>query len=145
MNYRATPHSTTGRSPAKLLFGRKMNIMLPQVQTSPASSRHLIDTDFMAKSKMKTYADRRTHAKSHAIKVGNTVLLKVKREGKLMLPYKQGRRKRGGRRGNCPPLPYNILKKRGKRGRLWSLKLVLQIYIFLKLCSTINLYNLDHH
>ena len=37
---------------------------------------------------MKAYADKRTHAKSHAIKVGDTVFFKVKREGKLMLPYK---------------------------------------------------------
>ena len=48
---------------------------------------------------MKTYTDRRTHAKSHAIKVGDTVLLKVKREGKLMLPYK--------------PIPYKVITVKG--------------------------------
>ena len=95
MNYRATPHSTTGKSPAKLLFGRKMNIMLPQVQISPAHSQDLIGTDFMAKSKMKTYAGKRTHAKSHSIKIDDTVLLKVKWEGTLMLP--------------CKPISYKVI------------------------------------
>ena len=31
-NYRATPHSTTGISPAELLFGRKLTVKLPEVR-----------------------------------------------------------------------------------------------------------------
>ena len=30
-NYRATPHSTTGKTPAELLFGRKMRTKLPEI------------------------------------------------------------------------------------------------------------------
>ena len=32
MMYRSTPHSTTGLSPAELLFGRKIRTKLPQLQ-----------------------------------------------------------------------------------------------------------------
>ena len=32
MMYRSTPHSTTGVSPAELLFGRKIRTKLPQLQ-----------------------------------------------------------------------------------------------------------------
>ena len=39
LNYRATPHSTTGFSPAKLFFGRKIFLKAPQIQTSPWSDR----------------------------------------------------------------------------------------------------------
>ena len=53
----------------------------------------------MTKSKMKTYADKRTHAKSYLIKVDDTILLKVKQEGKLMLPYK--------------PIPYKVITVKG--------------------------------
>ena len=31
LNYRATPHSTTGKSPSELLFGRKIQSKLPRI------------------------------------------------------------------------------------------------------------------
>ena len=33
LHYRATPHSTTGRSPAELLFNCKLQTKLPQIST----------------------------------------------------------------------------------------------------------------
>lgn len=35
LNYRATPHSTTGKSPGKLLFGRQIRTYIPEVTVSP--------------------------------------------------------------------------------------------------------------
>ena len=34
--YRATPHPTTGKSPAELLFARKFRTKLPDIRTNPA-------------------------------------------------------------------------------------------------------------
>ncbi len=43
-NYRATPHQTTGTSPAELLFGRPINIKLPALH-SPVINDTLRQTD----------------------------------------------------------------------------------------------------
>ena len=56
-NYRTTLHSTTGTSPAELLFGRRLNNKLPDV--------HRYDTS--QKMKMKEYADRRRSTKQTSL------------------------------------------------------------------------------
>ena len=48
-NYRATPHSTTGVSPAELLFGRKMIIKLPELVPPSPSRDQLVDIDLHKK------------------------------------------------------------------------------------------------
>ena len=40
LNYRATPHSTTGKSPSELLYNRKIQTKLPQVTVENESSLH---------------------------------------------------------------------------------------------------------
>ena len=42
-NYRATPHSTTGISPAQALYGRNIRIKLPEVpdNTPPQSPKEI--------------------------------------------------------------------------------------------------------
>ena len=52
-NYRATPHSTTGTSPAELMFGRKIRTKLPQRPSQPRSDDHVRRRDEAQKAKMK--------------------------------------------------------------------------------------------
>jgi hypothetical protein len=98
-NYRATPHSTTGISPAELLFGRKLTVKLPEVvPTSPSRSK-FADIDLKKKEKMKEYADTAAKAKPHSFQVGDTVLVRQKRVNKLSSPYNKH--------------PYTIVKIKG--------------------------------
>lgn len=82
VNFRATPHPTTGKSPAELLFGRKFRTRLPDVRPNPAQNRPDIiearERDTAAKAKMKAYKDERCHAKPHTIRAGDSVMLKRK-------------------------------------------------------------------
>ena len=64
LSYRSTPHTITGESPAKLLFGRDIRSKLPGIDdVCPASK----DTEFLGrdherKQKTKDYVDNRRHA-----------------------------------------------------------------------------------
>jgi transposase InsO family protein len=78
LNYRATPHSSTKVAPATLLFGRNIQTTLPSMSLE-SHERTIIANDREAKSKMKTYADRKAWVKDANFKIGDPVLLK--REG----------------------------------------------------------------
>ena len=64
MIYRATPHLSTGVSPAELFFGRRIKTKLPHVNVKPPSS--ILDTacerDRDHKQRTKEYADKVQHA-----------------------------------------------------------------------------------
>ncbi|CAB4025058.1 Transposon Ty3-I Gag-Pol poly, partial [Paramuricea clavata] len=75
LNYRATAHCTTGKSPAVLLFGREIRTKLPSLNTS--------QRDRCQKAKMKKYADEKRRAAPSNIKRGDKVLLKQERKNKL--------------------------------------------------------------
>ena len=81
-SYRATPHPTTGKSPAELLYGRKFYTTLPDMRTDPASERkdilEALAEDEVQKEKMKAYKDSSRNVKPHSIKEGDLVLLKRK-------------------------------------------------------------------
>ena len=75
-NYRATPHSSTGKPPATVLFNRPMRVKIPDVPSSeedPASIRH---RDMLAKEKMKSYADRKAYVKPSNLTTGDKVLVR---------------------------------------------------------------------
>ena len=82
-NYRATPHSTTGVSPAELLFGRKLVVKLPELITTAPSRSSIADTDMTHKAKMKAYADAKSKAHPHSLKIGDTVFVREQRKHKL--------------------------------------------------------------
>ena len=66
LNYRTTPHCTTGFAPAELLFNRKVRNKLPQLTSSnQAKGQKVKENDDNAKVKMNVYAD--TKIKSKAI------------------------------------------------------------------------------
>ena len=80
--YRATPHSTTNISPAEALNNRELKIPLPSVVDFPQQRTHdsLRQRDLQKKEKMKEYADQRQHSKDNDLKVGDTVLVRKKKE-----------------------------------------------------------------
>jgi hypothetical protein len=96
--YRATPHSTTGKSPSELLNGRKLKSTLPQILRDQSSSE-LRERDTKKKGEMKEYADKHNHAKEANLDVGDKVLLKQPKQNKLSTPFK--------------PEPYEIQEKKG--------------------------------
>jgi transposase InsO family protein len=85
LNYRATPHVTTGVSPSALLFNRVINTKLPQLSSvnKTESDKVIRERDGEAKAKMKLYADKMRKAKSSEIQVGDAVLLKQRKQTKL--------------------------------------------------------------
>ena len=90
-NYRATPHSMTGVSPAEALFGRKIKVKLPEIYLSKPNNTHLDNkirtNDSLNKKKIKAYADKKRRATMPDIRVGDTVLCRQRRQNKMMTFY----------------------------------------------------------
>ena len=108
-NYRATPHTTTGRAPADLIFQkREFRVRLPQLAVKIADIG-LTDKEAGQKSKMKFYADRKSTIQDCSIAVNDSVLLKQKRLRKCMPYYESEPYKVIERKGNM------ISAKRGGR------------------------------
>ena len=88
LQYRTTPHSTTGVSPAELLFNRTVKGKLPILQKRSILNRHreARQNEASKKEYHKRYADSRRNTKKSAIKVGDCVLVRQQRRDKLT-PY----------------------------------------------------------
>jgi len=85
--YRATPHPSTGYTPAHLLFGRKIRTRLP----NPMRKENLVVVDAMlndskAKAVQKKYKDAKSYVKPHTIEINDQVLLK-QQQTKSNSPY----------------------------------------------------------
>ena len=82
MHFRATPHPTTGKPPAELLFGRKFVTTLPDLRSNPARGRKDVqearECDRIKKEKMKAYKDGKNNVRPTNLQVGDKVLLKRK-------------------------------------------------------------------
>ena len=80
--HRATPHSTTKKSPAELLFNRKFITTLPDIRANPAAVRKDIlearEADAQEKENMKRIKDDKANVVQHSIKKGSKVLLRRK-------------------------------------------------------------------
>ena len=89
LNYRATPHTTTGFPPSELLFNCKIRAKLPQVvKISDKSKDDMVhQTDDIAKAKMKLNTDRSRQAKKSTIQIGDMVLLRQKKMIKLTAKF----------------------------------------------------------
>lgn len=79
----STPHSTTGKSPAQLLFHRQLRDKLPSITHTSVQRDTIADKDAEAKARGKEIADKSRRAKPSTIRVGDEVLLKAKKTGKL--------------------------------------------------------------
>ena len=86
--YRCTPHTTTGFTPYRLLFGHDLRTKMPDAEsfTHPDDS-NVRKRDAEAKSIMKCYADKRLHAEANPVDVEDTVLVKQPRLNKLWTPF----------------------------------------------------------
>ena len=93
--YRSTPHSTTGKSPAELLFRRKLKTKLPDLsdvgeeEEVEVSHQSVRDRDAEKKQANKDYVDGKYHAQDRDVRVGESVLLEKKRDNKLSASYEK--------------------------------------------------------
>ena len=98
-NYRTTPHSTTGETPASLLFSsRKFRTRIPEMPLK-LDDISIRSRDKKNKMTIKKYADRKRNVKACPIKVGDAVLVKKPRKSKSD-PY-------------YDPTPYVVTKRKG--------------------------------
>lgn len=74
--YRSTPHSTTQKTPAQLLFGRNIRDKVPNIHQPMEVDEETADRDKENKEKGKLYADKRRRAKRSSIEKGDRVLVK---------------------------------------------------------------------
>ena len=74
--YRATPHSTTQKSPSELMFGRTIRDKVPGINQHFEVDEELRDCDKERKEKGRVYTDERRRAKASDLKEGDKVWLK---------------------------------------------------------------------
>ena len=101
LGYRSTPHTTTGVSPAKLLFGREIRSKLPGVEElrSASNDSEVLDRDRERKQKGKDYADNLRGACESNLKEGDKVLLQKPKTDKLSPSFEA--------------TPYEVVNKQG--------------------------------
>jgi len=104
LNFRSTPHATTGVSPAELLMGRKLRTKLPQLEVQSERMERQRDsemrqTDWQRKTRGKEYGDKQRHAIPSDVKEGDEVLLKQARRDKFSTTFEHE--------------PYQVIEKRG--------------------------------
>ncbi|XP_050958284.1 uncharacterized protein K02A2.6 [Labeo rohita] len=96
--YRAIDHNTTGKSPAELLFNRKIRGKLPDF-TMPRNDQEIRDRDAEQKGKNKLYADHRRGAKYSQLEVGDQVLVRQEKTDKLTTTFN--------------PVPFTVVSRKG--------------------------------
>ncbi len=90
-NYRATPHQTTGKAPAELMFpNRNFKTKVPTLKpTTPYhQDKEVREHDRLKKEAMKRYADSKRYVKEHKVKTGDAVLVPQKKKNKFTTPYR---------------------------------------------------------
>ncbi|XP_053403127.1 uncharacterized protein K02A2.6-like [Mercenaria mercenaria] len=106
MNYRSTPHPSTGLSPYELMFNRKMKTKLPQFSVF-RKDKYVRERDTKAKMKNKRYADIRRKTKYSTIKPGDKVLVKQNIRNKLDTPFSSSVGKVIPRKGSMVTVQHN--------------------------------------
>ena len=99
LQYRAITHSTTSRSPAELLFNRRIRTKMPGTD----NGRHPVDQevrdcDTECKTVAKLYADERRGARYSDVSVGDQVLVQQDKQTKMTTRSIQHRMKSQRRR-----------------------------------------------
>ena len=101
--YRSTPHTTTGVSPAELLYGRKIRTKMPEFEgneeeeRSGTTDQQARDQDAEKKKRGAEAANRR--AAESDVAEGDKVLLLQRKQNKLCTTY--------------DPDPYSVVSKKG--------------------------------
>lgn len=84
--YRGITHTTTGKSPAELLFNRKIRGKLPEL-IETHTDQEVCDRDSEQKAKSKVYADTTRGARHSEVSVGDTVLVRQDKTDKLTTTF----------------------------------------------------------
>ena len=93
-SYRATPHSTTWRSPAELVFNRPLKTKLPEISHCSIHDDHVLrHRDCTAKQRQELYSDQRRRARPSKVQEGDQVIIRWRQLNKAMhrfnpQPYK---------------------------------------------------------
>lgn len=109
--YRSTPHTTTGVSPAELMFGRKMRTKLPELGKSKFVKEEVKEQDAWKKYKDKEHYDKVNQAKESKIERGDRVLVKEPKKNILSTNFGTGEFTVAKRKGNT----VTVESKEGKR------------------------------
>ena len=75
--YRTTPHSSTGVTPAKLLFNREIRSKIPELGNSRYSDSEARDKDAELKQERTDYTDGKRRARKSDLEPGDLVLFKT--------------------------------------------------------------------
>ena len=98
--YRTTPHSSTGVSPAKLLFNREIRSKIPDLTKCEYIDSEARDRDAEMTQKRTDYADERGRgAQDNSLAPGDEVLAKQRKENKLSTTFEDA--------------PYKVINKYG--------------------------------
>ena len=98
LNYRTTPHPATGKSPAEIMFGRKLKTKLLKFSVRLDDS-YVRNRDKQMKMKNKKYADIKRKSKPCRLKYGDYVLVKRTGHNKLETAFH--------------PKPAQVIKRKG--------------------------------
>ena len=98
LDYRSTPHASTNKTPALLMFGKEIRIKIPAFN-SKLEDQEIREKDWKSKQTMKKYFDENNKAQQSSLKVGDIVFLRQKKTNKLSTRYKNQK--------------YEILQKKG--------------------------------
>ena len=86
--YRSTPHSITGETPAKVLFGRNIRNGIPSIEIELSENKSLDLIDKQNKERGKIYTDKKRNAKENYLRRNDLVLLKnLHKQNKLSTEY----------------------------------------------------------
>lgn len=85
--YRNLPHPATGKSPAELLYGRKIRTKLPFVTENREDFQEVSDSDAEYKGKSKLYTDDKNSAGYFDLNSGDKVLMKNPSPRKTDTPF----------------------------------------------------------
>ena len=86
LNYRAMPHSSIGVSPAQLIFGRSIKTKIPEFKPV-CKDAYVRKRDANLRKKNKVYSDKKRNTRHLHLRVGDSVLLKQRKENKLTAPF----------------------------------------------------------
>ena len=100
MAYRATPHPSTGVSPAQLMYPqRRYKTQLPNVSSTKTSNAAVSEFNRQAMQKAKEYADQKRKTVPSSLSIGDSVLVRQPKKNKLSSYY--------------DPRPYRIVAIKG--------------------------------
>lgn len=85
--YWGIDHATTGKSPAELLFNRKIKGKLTQLHADYRSDLETRDRNAEVKAKTKAYADKSMNARPSDVQVGDQVLVRQEKKDKLSTSF----------------------------------------------------------